>query len=201
LTQVPQGGSVYERWVLTLRAWAKEPERTPLDGLPALDDSTFTPDTYGRFVDHVLDAMRQANERWHRGLSRAWETSATPHELAREMVALRITLARRLQLARHPGLPGPIRDSLLAGLRGDIERYQTETEDAVRNQRSATTVDSSWRDQMLAVVRENSFLAVLDYDVSGRRPQAAPLPERDPYTPIAAPARPSYRRIVPIREG
>lgn len=196
--QVPGGNSVYERWVNSLRAWAKDPENVSLLELPVLEESTFTPDTYRRLVSHILDAMRQANERWHQGLTRAWTNATTPYELSREMVSLRTTLARRVQLARHPGLPEPIQAALLSGLRADIERYQQEAETAVRTQRSAVSVDATWSDQMLAVVREHSFMAVLDYDVSGHRPLAAPLADRAASAPIAQGRRSTFRRIVPF---
>ncbi len=199
--QVPAGGSVYERWVNTLRAWAQDPETVSLLELPVLDESTFTPDTYRRLIDHLLAAMRAANDRWHEGLTRAWSNASTPFELAAEMVSLRTTLARRLQLAKHPGLPEPIRTALHEGLAKDIQRYQREAEEAVSRQRSATSLDSRTRDQLLAVVRENSFVAVLGYDVSGHRPVAAPLPERGASEPVRQQPRTAHRRVVPIKES
>lgn len=194
---VPAGGSIYERWVNTLRAWSRDPEGVSLQELPALRDDTFTPETYRRLIDHILEAMRLANERWHQGLVRAWGTSSTPFELAREFVSLRTTLARRLQLAHHPGLPEPIRKVLFEGLRADVERYQREAEEMVSKSSAGASLDTTWRNQMLAVVREHSFIAVLSYDVSGDRPQAAPLPERA-QTGSVAPSRPSVRRVVPF---
>ncbi len=127
--QVPGGNSVYERWVNSLRAWAKDPENVSLLELPVLEESTFTPDTYRRLVSHILDAMRQANERWHQGLTRAWTNATTPYELSREMVSLRTTLARRVQLARHPGLPEPIQAALLERPPGGYREVPTGSRD------------------------------------------------------------------------
>lgn len=191
------GASVYERWVNTLRAWAQAPENTSLQDLPSLAEDTFSQDTYRRLIDHLLEAMRAANERWHQGLTRAWSTAASPFELARELVDLRVTLGRRLQLAKHPGLPQAVQEALLEGLRTDVARYQQEVEDGIRRQRSSSSLDSGWRDQMLAVVRENSFAAVLAYDVSGHRPQVAALPATGGTAP-AAPRATRPRRIVPV---
>jgi len=194
----PTGAGLYEQWVMTLRAWGRDPENTSLTGLPALTDETFTPDTYARLVDHVLRAMREVHARWQAGLERAFATAATPAALARELVALRVPLGRRLQLAQHPGLPQAIRTALLEGLTKDIERYQADAEDAIRRQQSAASIDTSFRDQMLQVVRENSFVAVLGYDVRGDRPEVGALPANAAPSSRPVAARSSHRRVVPF---
>ena len=194
----PTGAGVYEQWVTTLRVWGKDPENTSLRSLPTLTDETFTPDTYARLVDHLLRAMREAHGRWQSGLERAFATAATPHALARELVALRVLLGRRLQLAQHPGLPEPIRTSLVEGLTRDIERYQSDAEAAIGRQQSAASIDTTFRDQMLQVVRENSFVAVLGYDTSGDRPELGALPVNAAPSSAQLTPRSTRRRVVPF---
>lgn len=206
----PQGASPYETWVLTLRAWARDP-RTPLDRLPDLAVETFTPDTYARLLDHFNQALSASLERWRSALHALVAGARTPAELAAGLVDLRHTLARSVQLVSHPGLPPEIRDVLVRSNRSDIERYQREFEDAIGRQARTGHALNGEADHMLALVREHSFVAVLDRDLrwDGQelRGAAASLPEPAPTAPtggmplLPAPARPapgrrSYRRIT-----
>ena len=101
MTVSTAGTSPYETWVLTLRAWSQDP-MTPLDQLPALTDDTFTPETYGRLIDHLMKALQTASDRWQSHLERAWSDVSSPHGLSRQLVALRSTLSRRVQLSLIP---------------------------------------------------------------------------------------------------
>ena len=197
------GASPYETWVLTMRAWATDPT-TPLDHLPALDEDTFTPDTYARLFAYVLDALRAVSERWQALLQRAWETSSDSFELGRELVQLRATLSRRLQLAGHPSLPPEAREILVQDTREAISRYQRELEENVHRLHSTGRVDRKELDRMLMVVRENSFVGLLSYTVGhdGSRPTPAALPPTQPHLPEATaalrPSRWAHRRVAAL---
>lgn len=211
MTVRPQGSSPYETWVLTLRAWAADP-RTPLDHLPALAADQFTPDTYGRLIDHLVHAINAATDRWESALQHVTTTARTDHDLAAGLVDLRNTLARRVQLVSHPALPAEIRDALMKENRSTIERFQREFEEALANQARAGHVLRAELDRMLATVRNNPFTEVLDRQVRldgttlhGRVAQTQqPLPTQPgprvapiPATPAEAPTTPrrSYRRV------
>lgn len=187
---------------MTMRAWEADPT-TPLDHLPVLTDETFTPETFSRLFAHVLKAMQAVSDRWQHLLVQAWATSSNSFELGRELVQLRATLSRRLQLAGHPSLPEKAREILLRDTRAAISRYQRDLEDNVRRLHSSGHVDRKELDRMLMVVRENSFEGLLTYNVShdGSRAMAAPLPPPGPHhhepTTIRA-TRWDHRRVVPL---
>lgn len=176
-TSPPVGNTAYETWVRTLRAWAED-QSTPLNHLPQLADDTFTPETYRAFFGYLSAALDAVSKRWVKGLDRAWSTSDTPFVLARELIQLRAVLARRVQLARHPALPPAIRDILEKDLVSSVQRYQRELEDNVRKSTATSRLDAKERESLLTVVRENSFLKVLDYGVAfdGSVPSTGPLP-------------------------
>lgn len=197
-----QRASAYETWVLTVRAWAADPT-TPLDHLPVLDDATFTPDTYDRLFRYILEALRAVSERWQAGLQRAWQTSSNSFELGRELVQLRATLSRRLQLAGHPALPEKAREILLRDTRESIACYQRELEANVTRLHTSGRVDRKELDRMLMVVRENSFVGLLDYVVGhdGSRPTPGALPPTHPRTPAESTVRSprwAHRRVVAL---
>lgn len=197
---VPSGNSVYEVWVLTLRRWSDDP-RTPLHHLPSLADDTFTPDTYQRLVEHLLKALQKVNSRWMDSLGAAFTRAAGPHDLARELQALRVTLGRRLELSTHPSLPAGIRDTLLRDLRRDVDRYQQEIEDGVRRQTESGRIHTAAAEKLLRVVRENPLSGVfgLQVTITGERPVAPPIPVHTAAPPLPAPRR-SGRRVVPYTE-
>ena len=193
------GTTPYETWVNTLRAWREDP-RTSLDGLPELREEMYTPDTFSRLMAQLMKAMQTVSDRWHEALVKVWEHAQTPHDMARELVSLRATLARRGQLASHPSLPEPVREALRNGFRSDVEKWQAELEEAVRSQHSRHTLNSGFIDTMLRVVRENSLIGVLDYGVvaGGGRPERPALPERDPKLPIVVPGASANRRRIVV---
>lgn len=195
------GSGPYEIWVLTLRAWAKDPN-TSLEGLPVLDEETFSPETYARFFEHVRQAMQVAADRWLDALERVLGSATTHHDFAQQLLGLRAILARRVQLARHPSLAAPIREALEGGLRRDVERYQRELEAAVTKTPAAARVDSASTEKMLRVIREHSFLSVLDYRpvTAGGAATAVPLHERVTSTGVAGRSR-STRRVTPFPQS
>jgi hypothetical protein len=153
--------SVYEAWVLGLRAWGADPT-TDLSGLPTLTAETFTPATYQRLVKHLNDAISAMMSTWNDALSRAVGGGSDDHEIARQLVQLRTLLARRLQLARHPGFPKEISDSLWDGACADILSIQGSLErEATKNGAGATTSRAS-QERVLALMRENSFAVLTD---------------------------------------
>lgn len=195
------GSTPYETWVVTLRAWSADPQ-IPLDHLPVLREDMYTPDTFTRLIAELSKAMQAISDRWLARLAKACENSQTPHDLARELVSLRGVLARRGQLATHPSLPQPVRDGLQDGFRRDVERWQSEVEESIGKNHSRYSLDTTHRDLMLRVVRENSLLAVLGYEYgsASQAPALLALPERDPSLPLAPPTSRSSprRRIIPI---
>ena len=195
------GSTAYETWVVTLRAWSADPQ-TPLDHLPVLSEDMYTADTFTRLIAELSKAMQVVSDRWLLRLAKACENSQTPHDLARELVSLRGVLARRGQLSNHPSLPQPIREGLQKGFRNDVERWQEELDESIGKNHSRYSLDTTHRDLMLEVVRENSLLAVLDYEfgTASQAPALMALPERDPSQPLTPPAvrRSLRRRIVPI---
>lgn len=187
----------YETWVLTLRAWAAEP-MTPLDHLPALEDDTYTPDTYRMLFDHVRAALDAATDRWMNELHRAMTTFNDPHELAQALVALRSSLARRVQLATHPSLPPAVRDGLREGVQRSIERYQREFEEGIEDSLRRSLRDRAWQEAIRRTVRENSFTRTLDMSITqtGERQTVAPLPEISNQAPINPSPRYTRRLIL-----
>jgi hypothetical protein len=153
--------SVYEAWVLGLRAWGADPT-TDLSGLPTLTAESFTPATYQRLVKHLNEAIAAMMAVWNSALERAVTGANDEHEIARELVQLRVLLARRLQLARHPGFPKEISNSLWDGACADILSIQASLErEATKNGAGATTSRTS-QERMLSLMRNNSFAAITD---------------------------------------
>ena len=127
----PVAPTPYETWVRTMEAWTADPT-VPLDHLPPLSDDTFTPQTYERLMVYVRRALEAATDRWVQELGRALSSWRTPYDLAHDLVQLRSSLARRVQLSRHPSLPPTVREILSKDAERSIERYQAEIVDSVR---------------------------------------------------------------------
>lgn len=154
----------YETWVRRLRAWQKDPS-TPLHDLPVLDDASFTPATYQRLLTHVEKALDVVTRRWSERLEAAFGRHAPGHDLARDLVAIRPLLARRVQLATHPHLPEGLRRPLRKECEQTLARLQEELEDTVTDLRRHGRFPSTDVDQLLRAVRENSLLRVLEMDI------------------------------------
>ena len=195
------GSTSYETWVLTLRAWSADPQ-TPLDHLPMLNEKSYTPETYGRLIAQLMKAMQAVADRSVASIDRAVRDSHTTHDLARAMVDLRRSLARRGQLASHPSLPEPIRTALTDGFARDLQRWQSDLEDGLLSA-LRTSTDRTHAEALLRVVRDNSLLAALSYTGSTTTaPARAALPTRDASAPTAAGtgSGPARRRVVPLTQ-
>lgn len=200
----PPPSTAYEVWLRAMRSFACDP-MTPIDHLPSLADDTYSPDTFVRIHDAVTMALESVTKQWVDGLQRAWRNASTPFELATGLSQSRVMLARRVQLARHPSLPPRMREGLERELRDSVARYQRELEESVHRAGPGHTVDHDWRDRMLAVVRENSLLKVLDYSMgadgratTGPVPIAStPLPGSEPTSSGPPTQRWAHRRVTP----
>lgn len=155
------GESTYQTWVVTLRRWSANPS-TSLTALPPLDETTFTPNTYDLLFKHLTAAIQSVMDQWNTKLQKMWDENPDDFTIGQRMVELRVYLRRRVELCGHPSLPERVRDQLTSQTRTDIERIQRELEDSVRRlpQRGAAT--QSQADALLGVVRENSFVGVLN---------------------------------------
>jgi hypothetical protein len=165
-------GGDYETWVMGLRAWRSNPS-TDLSHLPALTSASFTPATYERLMTHIQDALSHMMQAWAARLRTEVSASTNEHDAARALVQLRPELARRLQLAKHPGLPEEIRTALWDAAVADIQTIQADLEKAVVAPSSAGgTTDRAGGERMLALVRQNPFTAILNpaFDVGPTRP-------------------------------
>jgi hypothetical protein len=158
--EVDPGAGPYESWATALNRWAADPAAT-LDGLPALTETTFDRETYGRFVDRIQVAVRAFMAAWEVRLNTALSRVGTAHDYGRELLRLRDQLRPRFDLAHHPGLPPEIRDALTAALDTDIRSLQSSLEEAATRSTSRGRLEGDETDRLLAVLRQNSFLHVL----------------------------------------
>lgn len=181
-----------------MRAWADDPT-TPLDHLPPLANDTYTPETFQRLLLHVTLALESVTNRWVRELGQALSSWRTPFDLAHSLVQLRSSLARRVQLSRHPSLPPAVREALVADAATAIQGYQRELEQSVRESLARTRLSAADRETILQVVRENSFTRTLDIEVSqsGTRQTMSALPEIVATSERAPANRFSHRRLPP----
>ncbi len=191
-------GGVYESWVIGLRAWANDPG-TDLSQLPTLTAESFTPATYQRLIKHLNDAISTMMASWNESLNRAISSARDEHDVARELVQLRALLARRLQLARHPGFPQEISNSLWDGACVDILAIQQSLESGVHATSDRATTSRSDQERTLAMVRGTSFAAIIapgyPIDQLFSQPDASPaISESSPEGPSLT--SPSRRRVV-----
>lgn len=191
-------GGAYELWVTALRQWRVD-QTIDLSRLPSLAVDTFTPATYGRLLGHLQQALNQMMEGWAARLQAAVSTTSDPHELARGLVSMRPQLARRLQLARHPGLPSEIADTLWSGAVADIQSIQAQLEATVSAREAGAASDRPNAEKLLDVLRRNSFTALLDPGfplgalLDDDSPAFVPV---TPPVPIDADPLPGRRRIM-----
>lgn len=154
--------SVYEQWVVSLRAWRNDPF-VDLHGLPPIDESSFPPSTYQRFLRHLNDAINSFMKVWSTRLSAALAEAHDSHELGRALVDARRGLACRLALARHPSFPEHIRQQLVEQAVTDIQDLQKQMEDrAAQRGGSTSSIARAEIEESLRIVRSNAFTAVLD---------------------------------------
>lgn len=153
--------SDYELWVRGLRAWGDDPSHD-LSGLPSLTAQSFSPATYQRLIRHLHLAISQMMQTWSADLQRAVSDASDEYAMARELVRVRGPLARRVQLAKHPGLPTEISQALDEQTRKDITTMQQELERTVMKSSNGSTSSRTSNDRLLAVIRQNKLTAVLD---------------------------------------
>lgn len=180
----------YEAWVVTLRRWSEDPA-TPLNHLPALGDESLPTDAYSRLFEHLYRALERSGDVWAKALDEALTQSRDLHELADRLVKLRTVLARRLQLASHPGLPETVRDALIEDFTRMVERNQEELDTAFTSQLNNTDLPQAEVNQLIRTVRENSLLEVLNTTISqdGHRAEVPPLPDMSGAAPVDTPRR------------
>lgn len=166
--------SAYETWVRRLRQWQAD-TTTPLDDLPVLDHDMFTPSTYQRLLGHIEKALEVVTQRWSERLVAAFGASSG-HDLARNLVALRPLLARRVQLAQHPSLPPVLRQALTKESSQTLARLQEELERDIERLGREGRMSRPDTETMLRAVRENSLERVVDMEIptdgSAPRPKA-----------------------------
>lgn len=190
--------TAYELWVRTIRAWSGD-ESVSLVGLPQLSEDSMPAGAYSRLIDHVAEAIETVTARWDRSLARTLESIGEPSALAMELVSLRRRLARRLELARHPSLPEVVRTAFSEAADRDIRSYQRDLEDAVSKLGRSGHVPTTVVDALYRCIRENSFVAVLNY--TGAAPGGRFTPDHRPADALAdnQPTTSSrrVRRIIP----
>jgi hypothetical protein len=195
----------YEAWVLGLQAWAKDPSHD-LGGLPRLSADSLPPAAYERLVAHIMAAQQEVMSAWQRRLERNIQAARSEHEYARTLVELRSQLGRRLQLARHHGLPAEIQRPLSDGVERDIRRIQQELENAVTQPGRGNGIQMATREKMLRLVRANSFTAILKPEfpleslfvtmTSSNQDPASSEPSPSSTVRSAGPKRVTRRRVV-----
>lgn len=166
------GGSAYETWALTLKAWGTDPT-TPLAHLPLLDAAVLSQATFNRLFSRIDDAMTAMMQAWQVTFVASIEAAATPHDLAVALVAARRALARRVQLARHPGLPTEVQDVLEKDTARALDEVQRQLEESVRRPSRLGRVDNASTEMMLRALRDNPLTRAMDLGANG---DAGPTP-------------------------
>jgi len=195
----PRGATPYETWVLTLRAWQRDP-MTSLDELPILSADTFTPETYQRLRGHIEIAMDTVGKAWSEGIQRAMRKLLTPFDFGRELVSMRALLARQWQLASHSSLPEELRRPLSDGVRRKATSAQADLERGIAEHISGALDRPAW-EAALSTLRNNSLDRVTQYSVGddGRMNVTLAIPDVPPSTTLATPAstrrRFAHRRL------
>jgi hypothetical protein len=152
--------TVYETWVATLRRWGADPT-TDLSHLPQLTADSLPPEAYSRLFVHFNRAIEAMMGGFSDRLTRSLAHARSEHEMAEAIVGLRAHLARRLQLANHPGLPTEIQKPLRDSAARDIHTLQAELERAMTSGANRSGSDRAHTEAMLKLVRDNSFVAIL----------------------------------------
>jgi len=136
---------------------------TDLSHLPSLDEASFPPATYQRFLNHLNDAINEFMKRWQSQLSGSLGAATEDHARARALVDARVGLAQRLQLARHPSFPDNIRDALVTQATADIRNLQAQLEEDAANVVAVSSASNRpQREATLRLIRDNALTAVLD---------------------------------------
>ena len=197
--------SAYEQWVMAVRAWREDP-RHDMSHLPTLVVDSLPPAAFERLLVHIKDAQQHVMDRWVDTFARDWGAARDEQGRVRALLDTRRVLARRLQLAAHPGLPEVVRTELGNGVARDTRQLQQELEDAVTKQQRGARFDRVQIERALNRLRTNRLTAILEPGFSlqalfdGRvdaAPQPAatsPLPVPEDHVP-APPVR-RHRAII-----
>lgn len=173
--------SVYEAWVVGLRAWQDDPT-TDLSGLPPLTIETFTPATYERLLGHLRTAVDDMMQNWNRGLIQALSTAVTDHDRERALVQSRLVLARRVQLSQHPSLPEEVTEAFYQSTCRDIRSLQADLERAMLQSTARGSSDREAQERALRIVKAAPLTALIEpgFDVeaflAGLAPASTPAP-------------------------
>ncbi|WP_006245064.1 hypothetical protein [Mycolicibacterium tusciae] len=196
--------SAYEAWVTAVRSWRDDP-RHDLSALPSLGADSLPPSAYERLFDHIRLAQQRVMDRWSETFARDWGNAREDHARVRALMATRVLLARRLQLAAHPGLPEVVRTEFTNGVARDVHALQKDLEDAAVRQ-TGHRVDRVQTDRTLNLLRANRLTVILEPGfplqacVDGRidpPPPTFPVPQQTVAdTPTSDPPRRKYRTII-----
>jgi hypothetical protein len=152
------GDTAYEQWVRRLRDWGKDPN-TSLDDLPPLfSDDRVTRDVVDRLVAHILKAQDAFLKQFKARLDAAFEETDA-QAFARAYHNLQYFYARRLNLARHPGLSADLQQALEQSAVTDLHETQRQVEEGAGRDRGRGSIAGN--NDMVAIVRKNSLLQIL----------------------------------------
>jgi len=140
-------------------------------------------------------------ERWSGQFAQASARIGTVHELGAELIRLRHMLEPRLVLAQLPAWPEEIRAALLKALRADLVDIQSDLERALAQSRARGRSDRADTDELVAVARKNSFVALLSTAIEVGTPtplpQAAAMAKAAPMLPLRGQRRILIDRPMP----
>ncbi len=182
--------STYEQWVTAVRSWREDP-RHDMSHLPTLVTDSLPPAAYERLFGHIRDAQQHVMNRWSETFARDWGAARDEQGRVRALLDTRRVLARRLQLAGHPGLPEVVRAELTNGVARDTRQLQDELEAALTKHQPGARIDRVQSERALNMLRTNRLTAILEpgfsfqalfdgrVDESQQRAVPAPLPVPD----------------------
>jgi hypothetical protein len=191
---------------MAVRTWRDDP-RHDLTTLPPLGIDSLPPTAYERLFDHIRAAQQRVMDRWGETFARDWGNARDDHARVRALMATRVLLARRLQLAGHPGLPEFVRTEFTAGVARDVHTLQKNLEDAVSKQ-TGHRIDRVQTDRTLSLLRANRLTVILDPGfplqalIEGRIDTPPPQPAQPVGTPQTgsdpppSPPRRKFRAII-----
>ena len=191
---------------MAVRLWRDDP-RHDLTTLPPLSVDSLPPTAYERLFDHIRAAQQRVMDRWSETFARDWGNARDDHGRVRALMATRVLMARRLQLAGHPGLPEVIRTEFTAGVARDVRTLQKELEDTVIKQ-TGHRIDGVQIERTLRLLRANRLTAILEpgFPLQALIEGRIDAPAAPPAPPVTAPpsaldpppdaTRRKYRAII-----
>lgn len=179
--------TAYETWVKAVRTWRQDP-RHDLTTLPPLAVDSLPPAAYDRLFAHIRDAQQHVMDRWSATFARQWADAKDDHGRIRLLIDTRVLLARRLQLAGHPGLPDMVRKEFTAGVARDIQTLQKNLEDTAAA-RSGHRIDRCGTEHTLSLLRANRLTAILDpgFPLQALLEGRLEVSESPPASPVTTP--------------